>query len=79
MGQTMMTPYKIRSLSFRARLRRGPSEASVLIAPGAEWLFVETAIRLKANDLGVKRGIHGQRKPGRPVLSRVRVNNADDQ
>jgi acetylornithine/succinyldiaminopimelate/putrescine aminotransferase len=29
MGQTMMTPYKTRSLSFRARLSRGASEAEV--------------------------------------------------
>src|SRR5258708_39935461 len=33
MGQTMMTPYKTRSLSFRARFSRGASEAPARTAP----------------------------------------------
>src|SRR5258708_2641281 len=61
MGQTMMTPYKTRSLSFRARFSRGASEAPARTAPVTDGRSLETDIRRQA-DRARTEGRKGRRR-----------------
>src|ERR1700679_1483813 len=61
MGQTMMTPYRTRSPSFRARFRRGASETPAPAAPVTGTRSLEADIRRQA-DRARTEGRKGRRR-----------------